>query len=524
MTDGDKEQDRRLARAVVGGGHAGDRLRALVLELWQRTRLDWGFVTDRLAQAFRRERWLGSTERRFVAETVYGLVRHLRRIDAAIAAGAGRVVAPRDDQRLIAYLVLELGVEPERAGRADRSLDWTRVAAIDAAIAGERRPATRLALACSLPDWLAERLVADWGDDAEALGRGLNQRAPMTIRANLLKTTRDDLAAALDAEGLVTRPGRWAPAALHVETRVNLFGLAAFRRGELEAQDEGSQLLAELVLPSGAASLARRAGSPAGDDAGSPDDPTGTASFGAIHRAVASPSVAKRTGSPARDDAGSPDDPTGTASFGAIHRAVASPSLAKRSIIVDLCAGAGGKTLALAASMANRGRLVACDVDAAKLEELRRCARRAGVSNARTVVVADGGEWPAPLAEVVGRCDRVLVDAPCTGVGALRRNPEARWRLAEADVARLAAQQRALCLRAAELVAPGGSLIYGTCTVLAAENQDVVEAVLAARPELEVVPAPPELAGRDPRFMQVVPHRHGTDGFFGAVLRWRPSR
>lgn len=426
MTEADKAQDRRLAQVVAEGGP----LRALLLELWQRTRLDWGFVSDRLSTTFRRERSLGSSERRFVAETLYGMVRHLRRVDAAIAAGAKRTAAPRDEQRLLAYLVLEAGLEPARAARRDPSIDWTRAAAIDDVIAAERKPAARIALACSLPDWLAARLVADWGDEAEALARGLNTRAPMTVRANLLKTTREALATALAAEKLATTPGTHSATALHLDSRVNLFGLEAFKRGELEAQDEGSQLLAELVAP------------------------------------------------PAK------------------------------GIVVDLCAGAGGKTLALAAMMGNRGRLLATDVDGGKLEELKRRGRRAGVTNAQALAISDD-DWPAPLAELLGRCDRVLVDAPCSGIGSLRRNPEARWRLAESEIARFAERQRALCLRAAELVAPGGWLVYGTCTVLAAENQEVVAAVVAARSDLE--PVQP--------FLQVTPHRHGTDGFFGAVLR-----
>src|SRR5436190_5894890 len=103
MTTDDKAQDRRLANHVVTGG----RLRAVVLELWQRTRIDWGFVTDRLATTFRRETWIGAHDRRFIAETVYGLVRHLRRVDAALAAGSGKRGAPRDLDRLLAYLVLD---------------------------------------------------------------------------------------------------------------------------------------------------------------------------------------------------------------------------------------------------------------------------------------------------------------------------------------------------------------------------------------------------------------------------------
>jgi 16S rRNA (cytosine967-C5)-methyltransferase len=123
----------------------------------------------------------------------------------------------------------------------------------------------------------------------------------------------------------------------------------------------------------------------------------------------------------------------------------------------------------------------------------------------------------------------VLVDAPCTGVGALRRNPEARWRLVPDDLRRLPDLQLAIALRALDLVAPGGRLIYATCTILRAENQGVVERLVAARAGLELV-SPVEIWGKarglplcdaTGSFLEVLPHKHGTDGFFAAVLRRR---
>jgi hypothetical protein len=165
----------QLAAPDAGGG--GGRLRALVLELWQRTRMDWGFVTDRLSTTFRREKWLGAHERRFVGEVLYGMVRHLRRIDAAIARGRRTSKPPHDLERLLALLVLEGLLAPAAAARAVPGLDWHAALSIDEAIAAERRPVTRLALAASLPDWLAARLIADWGDEAEPLARALNRRA-----------------------------------------------------------------------------------------------------------------------------------------------------------------------------------------------------------------------------------------------------------------------------------------------------------------------------------------------------------
>ncbi len=438
--------DQALAAHLVDGG----RLRALVLELWQRTRMDWGFVTDRLSTTFRREKWLGAHERRFVGEVLYGLVRHLRRIDAALARGRKTSRPPRDLERLIALLVLERLIEPARAARVVPELDWRAAATIDDAIAGERRLAPRVALAASLPDWLAARLCADWGDEAEPLARALNQRAPMTVRANTLvlgPDPRDELALELARAGLETRAGRWCDTALIVESRTNLFGLEAFQRGAMEAQDEGSQLLAELATAG------------AGD----------------------------------------------------------------RPLVVDLCAGAGGKTLAMAARLAGRGRIVAADVDARKLDELRRRARRARVSNAQALPI-EGGAWPPALDAVRGRADVVLVDAPCSGIGALRRNPEARWRLREADLAGFAARQREILDGAVTLLAPGGRLVYATCTLLAVENEEVVAGLCAARPELARVPLDRVLGaraatlGRGSAFT-VAPHTHGTDGFFAAMMQ-----
>lgn len=429
--------DEKLAATLADGG----RLRALVLELWQRTRMDWGFVTDRLATTFRKETWIGAHERRFIGETLYGLVRHLRRVDAALTRGRKTTKPPKDLERLLALLVLEKLIEPARAAKIEPALDWGAVATVDQAIAAERRPAARIALLASLPDWLAERLVADWGDQAEALALALNHRAPMTVRANLLVGDRAALAAELAAARLATTPGRWCDTALHVESRTNLLSLEAFKRGALEVQDEGSQLLADLAIA----------------------------------------------------------------------------DLPAKPLIVDLCAGAGGKTLAIAARLGNRGRILSSDVDAKKLEELRRRARRDHVSSAQALHL-DDGRWPRELDAARGKCDVVFVDAPCSGIGALRRNPEARWRLRDADLATFAAKQKEILDGAFQLCAPGGRIVYATCTLLRAENEEVVAALLAHRPELTTVPiARPELA-RGTSFT-VAPHTHGTDGFFAHVFQ-----
>ena len=228
----------------------------------------------------------------------------------------------------------------------------------------------------------------------------------------------------------------------------NLAGTGSFKRGGCEAQDEGSQLIAELVAP------------------------------------------------------------------------------LPRSLVVDFCAGAGGKTLALAAAMANRGRIIAADSDARKLAELRRRSRRAKVGNVQQVTV-EGDRLPAVLEAVAGKVDRVLVDVPCTGVGSLRRHPELRFRLTEQEAADLPRRQLAIADRVVPLLASGGRLIYATCTLLERENRGVVTELLARHPELELVPIAEIIASEraalvadsSGRFVELFPHRHGTDGFFAAVMQ-----
>src|SRR5262249_12401408 len=242
------------------------------------------------------------------------------------------------------------------------------------------------------------------------------------------------------------RPTLLSPLGVILESRPNAFSLRAFKQGQLELQDEGSQLLGMLVDP-------------------------------------------------------------------------------PPKIVVDACAGAGGKTLQLAAAMKNRGELYAFDVSERRLEELRKRARRAGVYNVRIRPTVSGEEARAAGADLIGRAHRVLVDAPCSGSGALRRNPDARYRRTAEEVRAHAERQKRLLSAFAELVRPGGRLVYGTCSVLREENEEVVEDFLRRRPDFTLLPIAEvlgdELARRLVRdgYLRLAPHLHGTDGFFGAALQ-----
>jgi 16S rRNA (cytosine967-C5)-methyltransferase len=192
--------------------------------------------------------------------------------------------------------------------------------------------------------------------------------------------------------------------------------------------------------------------------------------------------------------------------------------------VVDACAGAGGKSLALAAEMRNKGSLHALDTDADRLADARRRARRARVHNLRARVIAAGAEAEAQLADLAGEAHVVLVDAPCSGLGTLRRKPDARWRLGPGDPARFAEIQRTLVARFARLLRPGGRLVYATCAIGRTENAEVAS---FAEREVGLAPVPlapllgeerARAAGAEGGRLVLLPHRHGTDGFFFAAF------
>jgi 16S rRNA (cytosine967-C5)-methyltransferase len=434
------------------------RARALALEIAAEARAEWAYTSEVIGRAFRTHRELGSTERRLTAETIYGLVRWDRRLDAIvdelIRSSRGRAAealspAARDEMKLLVYEARS-GVDAAVvAGEIARYLGAEVPAARlcdDEAGLGSTRDIDREALRLSFPTWLFQRFVTDFGPaEALALATAMNQRAPLAIRVNTAKIDRAGLIERLRTENVIARPTPLSESGLFLETRINAFGLASFQEGLFEVMDEGSQLVAEAVAPP------------------------------------------------------------------------------PRGRVLDACAGAGGKTLALAALLAGQGKVLALDVKGKKLEELRRRARRAGLSSVSAREIEPGK--PLPPDAKPGAWDRVLVDAPCSGLGTLRRNPEARWRLTEKVVDSFPARQLGLLIDYAPLVAVGGRLIYATCTMLSSENERVVERFLAERTDF--VPFPlKDIFGRaraetmgDGMNLRLLPQQHETDGFFTAVLR-----
>ena len=189
-------------------------------------------------------------------------------------------------------------------------------------------------------------------------------------------------------------------------------------------------------------------------------------------------------------------------------------------MVVDFCAGAGGKTLLLGALMKNTGRLYAYDVSDKRLANLKPRLARSGLSNVHPARIEH--ERDTKIKRLAGKVDRVLVDAPCSGLGTLRRNPDLKWRQSEASVAELTLKQAAILDAAAKMVRPGGRVVYATCSLLTAENDAIVEAFLARHPDFTLTPAAAVLAKQgialEGDFLRLLPHRHNTDGFFAAIL------
>lgn len=404
---------------------------------------------------FRARRYIGGGDRRAVGEIAWGVVRQRLRLDWWLHRVKCRATAR---MLVAADLLLARGLEvdavlaafPGGQYAADplsvleerllRQLDGTRYGP------GLIHPAMPEGVRLDLPDWVLPGFRARFGEDLAREAAAMEAEAPLDLRANLLKGSREDAAAALAAEGIETTPTPFSPWGLRLPSRRPVTQTKAFLEGLIEVQDEGSQLIALLTD--------------------------------------------------------------------------ARPGMR----VVDLCAGAAGKTLALAATMRNRGRITACDVSVPRLEGAVKRLRRAGVDNVERHLLESGDRWAKRHA---GQFDRVLVDAPCTGTGTWRRNPDARLRTDPTDLTELCVKQAEILAMSADLVRPGGRLVYATCSLLPEEDEMQVQAFLDRHPDFTVLPladawAAAGVAGPPPSegpYLVTTPARHGTDGFFAAVLQ-----
>ena len=396
---------------------------------------------DRVVSAFFREhRGLGPRERHTLAETAYAVLRRRLLLQHLAQGGSGPL------ERRLAILGWQGSASFLQGGLTVDEQRWlAQVGTIDRSQLPER-------LRHNLPAWVADPLRERLGaEEFAALADALDQPAPLDLRVNTLKARREQVQAALQALEVASEPTPFSPWGLRLADKPALTRLAPFERGEVEVQDEGSQLLALLT------------------------------------------------------------------------------GAARGEMVVDFCAGAGGKTLALGAMMRNTGRLYAFDTSGHRLAALKPRLARSGLSNVHPVQIAH--ERDDRIRRLEGKIDRVLVDAPCSGLGTLRRNPDLKWRQSPESVRAMQAQQQSILAQASRLLRPGGRLVYATCSLLRQENEDVAAAFgqahagdfesLSAGELLTEARVEQAASLDDAGCLRLWPHRHHTDGFFAAAWRRR---
>ncbi len=391
-----------------------------------------------LSRYFKDHPRLGGRERGVIAECVYAVLRN--KTFFTDFGGAGN--APTMRRLVLLGMAETVGVDALGGVTEEEAAMLARVKDIDRSLLS---PLMRT----NLPQWLYDKLVEQFGEEeAQQLASVLNTPAPLDLRVNSLKANRDEVVAKLAEAPIKAEPTPFAPLGLRVLKKPALQNLPLFKEGAIEVQDEGSQVLAQI--------LGARRG----------------------------------------------------------------------EMVVDFCAGAGGKTLALGAIMRSTGRLYAFDVSEKRLTKLKPRLARSGLSNVHPVVIAH--ERDAKVKRLAGKIDRVLVDAPCSGLGTLRRNPDVKWRQKPDAVTEMQEKQASILDAASRLPKFGGRLVYATCSLLREENEEIVEQFLATHPDYALVPMSQVLAEQKiplemDRYLKMLPHKHQTDGFFAAVLERRQA-
>lgn len=388
---------------------------------------------------FQNRKKIGSRDRRFLSETIYGAFRHKSFLEAWLEKVKLRPIL--NDQERAGIFCLLAAAKEGLVTREDFCGGFEMSAEVFSALGehvlpkggGPASEEGRLALLYSFPEWLVKRWIRSFGAvETEKLLAFFHRRPALVLRANTLKISRKKLVDLFRKKNIEADSTTKSHYGLILKDRRNVLDTPAFRDGWFEIQDEGSQLVCQ-----------------------------------------------KMEAKPGEN-------------------------------IWDVCAGGGGKSLLLAAMMENKGRIVATDLRAYKLEELKKRAKRAGVFNIFPAELERMGE----LAAARKGFDRILVDAPCSGTGTLGRNPDAKWKISETWFEKLPGEQIEILEKALPYLKKNGKLYYATCSVEAVENEAVIEKFLMRHPELRLVPGG-EHGGK---FLKLWPPETGTDGFFLAIM------
>jgi 16S rRNA (cytosine967-C5)-methyltransferase len=390
---------------------------------------------DRILDGYFRKTHLGQNERAMVGDVVYLVLRHRLRLGAMLS-DVGIVDSPTPTQ-----LAGSAWVERQKLSPTDL------VQLLGAEInnpAENFTPHHQLTMAQrhSCPDWLLADFIKQWGEEeTEELALALNLAPSVDLRINKISVSREQLFAELTEEGVEVEATPYSPEGIRLKHRYALKKLASFKRGDFEIQEEGSQLISQLLKPW----------------------------------------------------------PGNT--------------------IIDLCAGGGGKSLHLASLMGDKGQVIAADIDSKRLGRIKDRQKRAKLRSIRLLPIRHEGD--AKLRPFTGKAHGVLVDAPCSGSGTLRRNPEIKWRLTSDELFVYQQRQGALLDAGARLVKKGGRLVYATCSLLARENQEIVKDFLKYNSDFTLLEAAKEIESlpHDGPFLTLLPHRTKTDGFFAAAFK-----
>jgi 16S rRNA (cytosine967-C5)-methyltransferase len=411
---------------------------------------------DRLAgDFFRQKKYLGSHDRRFISDAVYGMIRHRRLIKTLVKQfvadnpGTTELEGPHI-RHLPMYVVYLLTIENKSNLSPafwkiyfpkidlEQFTGWiTNHKNLDF-LASE--PIAQLGVKYSFPDWMVSEWQEQIGGETENLLQALNSNPGVSLRVNLLKTTREDCQSRLLKEGIETELSNISPAGLISRKRFHNLSSSSFLDGWYEIQDEGSQLVSRIADP---------------------------------------------------------------------HPG---------EIVIDACAGAGGKSLHMAQLMKNDGEIIAIDVDKYRLTELEKRAKRAGVSIIKTRLNKD-----LRAEEFYHKADLVLVDAPCSGAGTIRRSPWMKWGITEPLVEQYAEKQKNILSFNSQFVKPGGKLVYATCSLFRKENDEIVNHFLNSSTDFQLVHPGEDFAklglSLNNSTITMYPHCSNTDGFFVAVMK-----
>jgi len=399
-----------------------------------RTVLPLEYPADAIMRRFFRENpLLGANDRAFVAETVFGILRHRFFLESL-----SKQMTPRS--LVLAYLIKFQGMNLRELASLISETETKWLSEIKAI----QLESQTLAIQAEFPEWLVEKLQSFLSDeDILSLGRSLQNAAPLDLRVNTMLAKRDQVLQTLTEESFKAGTTPYSPCGIRLTGKPAINRHQLFLSGKIEVQDEGSQLLGYLLAPK------------------------------------------------------------------------------RGDMVVDFCAGAGGKTLLLGALMNSRGRLYAFDVSEKRLSNLKPRLKRSGLSNLHAQRITH--ENDIKVKRLAGKIDRVLIDAPCSGLGTLRRNPDLKWRQTPQSIEELKVKQAAILAAAANLLKPGGRLVYATCSFLPEENQNIIQNFLDQHPQFSLLNcselfSQQKIAINTGEFLQLSPQTHQTDGFFAAAL------